>query len=146
MPQPLLPISQPPVSLLPPWAEVCSRCREQMGDGVPGLFLPASRSQPFAARWIWVLLGCARGMAASSQAAHGLAPMSWDTIMFWKFGNLSWQDPDHQELSLVKKTLNPPGGNPRGGAPCLPLPQPGPHTVCPPWEPAGVPTLHEDRL
>lgn len=97
-------------------------CGEQMGAGVPELFLPASLSQPFAARWIWVPMGRAQGMAAGSQPAHGLAPMSWDTIMFWKFGNLSWQDPDHQELSLVKKTLSPPGGNPAGVAPCLSLP------------------------
>lgn len=45
--------------------------------------------------------------------------------MFWKFRNLSWQDPDHRTLSLVMKTLRLPVGHPRGDlrnpgiTPCL---------------------------
>lgn len=112
--QPPLAISQTPVSLLPPWADVCSMCGEQLGGGVPGLFLPASLSQPRAARWIWV--------RREWQPAPSPWPclMSWDTVKFWKFGDLSWQDPDQQEPSLVEKTLSPPGGNPPGVAPCHP--------------------------
>lgn len=73
LPQPPLPISQPPVNLLPGLQHVAcvgSRWR----NGVPGLLLLASLSQLFAARWVWVLTGHAWGMAASSQLAHGLAP------------------------------------------------------------------------
>lgn len=39
------PITQPPVSLLPPWAAARGMCGEQKGDGVPEPFLPASLSQ-----------------------------------------------------------------------------------------------------
>lgn len=72
--QPPLPISQPPVGLLSPWAAVCSICGEQMGNGVPGLLFMAFLHQPFAARWVWVLMGHTWGMEARSQLAHGLAP------------------------------------------------------------------------
>lgn len=39
------PITQPPVSLLPPWAAARGMCGEQKGDGVPEPFLPASLSR-----------------------------------------------------------------------------------------------------
>ena len=43
-------------------------------------------------------------MAVISQMACDLILMSCDTVMFWKFRNLSWQDPDQEELSLVTKS------------------------------------------
>lgn len=59
--------------------------------------------------------------------------------MFWKFRNLSWQDPEYQELSLVKKTHSPPEGNPEWGLrnfslpspPSPPIPTPIPLPLCP---------------
>lgn len=108
--QPLLPSSQPPVIILPPWAAACGMSGEQRGHGGPGPSLLASLSQPLAARWSWALMGCVRGMAAGSQPAHGLALVSWDIVMLWMFRNLSWQDSDHQEQSSVRKTLSLPGG------------------------------------
>lgn len=79
--------------------------------------------------------GCRWGMRREWQPAPSPwpCPMCWNTVKFWKFGDLSWQDPDQQELSLVEKTLGPPGGNPPGVAPC--------HSPPPTWALHSLPSL-----
>lgn len=111
--QPPLPMSQPPVGLLPavqPVARVGSRWGWGAWAASSGFPQPTTCCQMgLSAEWH------ACGMAAGSQPPHdGLAPMNWDKIMFWKFGNPRWQGPDHQELSPKQKTLGPPGGTPDG--------------------------------
>ena len=82
-------------------------------------------------------------MAVISQMACDLILMSCDTIIFWKFRNLSWQDPDQEELSLVTKssalqqeTLE--GFEASQDPPCLLTSPPcaGLQAVCLPWESA----------
>lgn len=85
-------------------------------------------------------------MAVISQMARDLILMSCDTVMFWKFRHLSWQDPDQEELRLVTKpsalqeeTLE--GFEAPQDPPCLLTSPPcaGLQAVCLPWESAAHP-------
>lgn len=71
--QPPLPISQPPVGLLPLWTAAGGMCGEQKGIGCQGSFSQLPSANPLLSGGLSVDLH-AWGMAGSSRPTHGFAP------------------------------------------------------------------------
>lgn len=108
-----LPIRQPPVSLLLPRLQRVACLGSRLGNGVPGLFLLASHSQSFAARWVWVLMGRAWGMQPDP---------SWPMTLLHKLGHNYVVDvlqpvlagPRSPGTEPSAENSSPPGRNPEG--------------------------------